>query len=64
MAQNLDIRSEALTIVLISVLELILSENPELRDRAIARIEQIGEAIPNAEGRDDIADALAWLRRI
>jgi hypothetical protein len=46
------------------VLELILSENPESRDRAIARIEQIGEKIPNAEGRDDIADAIAWLRQI
>jgi hypothetical protein len=59
-----DIRSEPLMLVIATVIELVLSENADLKARAIARIEQIHEAFPDAEGRDDIAEALVWLRRI
>jgi hypothetical protein len=61
---NSKISENAMVLVVAAIVDCLLSDIPALREHVLARVEYLGEAISDAQGRQDIADALAWLRRM
>ncbi len=52
----------ALTLAMAAMLEILLSENPELKGKVIAKLERMSEQA--TEGQDDFANVLTWLRQM